>query len=96
MRFWFRLFGWDEQALKLPVIRKEKKLSKVLSKEECKQLFGAPHSMKHRFLLVFAYSARLRMNELHHSTFTWAQLVANYANLSSYRAGYSQDRQKSS
>ena len=27
MRFWFRLFGKDEQALKLPVIKKEKKLS---------------------------------------------------------------------
>ena len=66
MRFWFRLFGRDEQALKLPVIKKEKKLPEVLSKEECKQLFHAPRTLKHRFLLAFAYSAGLRMNELRH------------------------------
>jgi Site-specific recombinase XerD len=66
MRFWFRLFGRDEQALKLPVIKKEKKLPEVLSKEECKQLFRAPRTLKHRFLLAFAYSAGLRLNELRH------------------------------
>ena len=66
MRFWFRLFGKDEQALKLPVIKKEKKLPEVLSKEECKELFKAPRTLKHRFLLAFAYSAGLRMNELRH------------------------------
>lgn len=56
----------DEQALKLPVIKKEKKLPEVLSKEECKELFKAPRSLKHRFLLAFAYSSGLRMNELRH------------------------------
>lgn len=66
LRFWFRLFGKDEQALKLPVIKKEKKLPEVLSKEECKELFKAPRSLKRRFLLAFAYSAGLRMNELRH------------------------------
>ena len=66
MRFWFRLFGRDEKALQLPVIKKEKKLPEVLSKEECKQLFRAPRTLKHRFLLAFAYSAGLRMNELRH------------------------------
>ena len=66
MRFWFRLFGRDAQALKFPVIKKEKKLPEVLSKEECKQLFRAPRTLKHRFLLAYAYSAGLRMNELRH------------------------------
>ena len=66
MRFWFRLFGKDEKALQLPVIKKDKKLPEVLSKEECKQLFRAPRTLKHRFLLAFAYSAELRMNELRH------------------------------
>jgi site-specific recombinase XerD len=66
MRYWFRLFGRDELALKLPVIKKEKKLPVVLSKEECKKLFAAPRTLKHRFLLAFAYSAGLRMNELRH------------------------------
>lgn len=66
MRYWFRLFGKDELALKLPAIKKEKKLPVVLSKEECKKLFAAPRTLKHRFLLAFAYSAGLRMNELRH------------------------------
>ena len=66
MRFWFRLFGKDEHALVLPVIKKEKTLPEVLSKEECRMLFKAPRTLKHRFLLAFAYSAGLRMNELRH------------------------------
>ena len=66
MRFWLRLFGRDEQALKLPVIKKEKKLPEVLSKEECRKLFLVPRTLKHRFMLAFAYSAGLRMNELRH------------------------------
>ncbi|GLU57465.1 tyrosine-type recombinase/integrase [Dyadobacter frigoris] len=48
------------------MIKKEKKLPEVLSKEECKKLFKAPRTLKHRFLLSFAYSAGLRMNELRH------------------------------
>jgi site-specific recombinase XerD len=66
MRFWFRLFGKEESAIQLPVIKKEKKLPEVLSGEECKELFKAPRTLKHRFLLAFAYSAGLRMNELRH------------------------------
>src|SRR5690606_24524821 len=66
MRFWFRLFGKEEAAISLPVIKKEKKLPEVLSKEECKELFKAPRTLKHRFLLAFAYSSGLRMNELRH------------------------------
>lgn len=70
MKFWFRLFGMDAQALKLPMIKKEKKLPEVLSREECKELFKAPRLLKHRFLLAFAYSAGLRMNEVRHLRIT--------------------------
>ena len=64
LRYWFRLFGEDEKALRLPAIKKTETLPVVLSKEECKELFKAPRTLKHRFLLAFAYSAGLRMNEL--------------------------------
>jgi site-specific recombinase XerD len=64
LRFWFRLFGMDDHALKLPSIRKNNTLPVVLSKEECKILFKAPQTLKHRFLLAFAYGCGLRMNEL--------------------------------
>lgn len=64
LRYWFRLFEMDDRALQMPVIKKTHTLPTVLSKEECKQLFAAPRSLKHRFLLAFAYSGGLRMNEL--------------------------------
>ncbi|GHT41886.1 integrase [Bacteroidia bacterium] len=66
MRFWFRLFGKDAYAIRLPIIKKDKKLPEVLSKEECRELFKAPRSLKHRFLLAFAYSAGLRLNQVRH------------------------------
>jgi integrase/recombinase XerD len=64
LRYWFRLFGQGEKALRLPPIKKKQSLPVVLSKQECKVLFKAPRMLKHRFMLAFAYSAGLRMNEL--------------------------------
>jgi site-specific recombinase XerD len=64
LRYWFKLFGLPEMSLSMPPIKKKQTLPQVLSKEECKALFKAPRSLKHRFLLAFAYSAGLRMNEL--------------------------------
>lgn len=64
LRYWFRLFGMEEKAIAMPSIKKEEKLPVVLSKEECRELFKAPHWFKHRFLLAFAYGGGLRMNEL--------------------------------
>jgi integrase/recombinase XerD len=64
LRHWFRLFGMEEQAIAMPSIKKEEKLPVVMSKEECKELFAAPKTLKHRFLLAFAYAGGLRMNEL--------------------------------
>lgn len=66
LRYWFRLFDMEDTAIQMPVIKKEKTLPVVLSKQECRQLFVAPRLLKHRFLLSFAYSAVLRMNELRH------------------------------
>lgn len=66
LRYWFRLFDMENSALQMPVIKKEKTLPTVLSKEECKELFTAPRSLKHRFLLAFAYAGGLRMSELRH------------------------------
>lgn len=66
LRHWFRLFGLEEKALLMPSIKKSDTLPTVLSKEECKSLFKAPRNFKHRFLLAFAYSTGLRMNELRH------------------------------
>lgn len=70
LKYWFRIFGLEEAAIKMPMIKKDKTLPEVLSQQECKQLFKAPRLLKHRFLLAFAYSAGLRMNELRHIKIT--------------------------
>ena len=64
LRFWFRIFGMEENAIKLPSIKKNNTLPVVLSKKECKALFVAPRTFKHRYLLAFSYGCGLRMNEL--------------------------------
>jgi len=64
LRYWLRVFGKEEAALRMPPVKKKNTLPQVLSKQECKELFKAPRLLKHRFLLAFAYSAGLRMNEL--------------------------------
>jgi site-specific recombinase XerD len=45
-------------------MKKSHTLPEVLSKSECKELFKVPKSFKHRFLLAFAYSTGMRLNEL--------------------------------
>jgi integrase/recombinase XerD len=64
LRHWFRLFGMDEKAVQMPSLRKEEKLPVVLSREECIELFKAPRSFKHRFMLAFTYAGGFRLNEL--------------------------------
>ncbi len=64
LRHWFRLFGLDEKAIRLPSIRREEKLPVVLSRGEVKELISHASSFKHKFLLAIAYGSGLRMNEL--------------------------------
>lgn len=64
LRYWFRLFGMEGTALRMPVLKKRFSLPVVMSKAECKELFKAPRLLKHRYLLAFAYSCGLRMNEV--------------------------------
>src|SRR5436190_9285892 len=64
LRYWFRLFDMEDKAIQMPPIKKEKKLTVVLSRQECKELFKAPRTLKHSYLLAFAYASGLRINEL--------------------------------
>jgi len=81
LRYWFRLFDMEEKAIQMPPVKKEKKLPVVLSKQECKELFKAPRSLKHRFLLAFAYAGGLRMNELRLMKITDADLHRNQVHI---------------
>ena len=64
MRLWLRLYDKADAAIRIPVMKKKDTLPEVLSKRECKELFKAPKSFKHKFLLAFTYSTGMRLNEV--------------------------------
>ncbi len=64
LRFFFRLYGMEDRALKLPSISNHRKLPTVFSREELKRLFKAPQRLKHRVLFSLTYSAGLRVSEV--------------------------------
>jgi site-specific recombinase XerD len=64
VRKWLYLHDKDDLAIRIPIMKKSYTLPEVLSKEECKELFKAPKSFKHRFLLAFTYSTGMRLNEV--------------------------------
>ena len=53
---------WEQLKIKRP--RREKKLPVVLSIEEVERLINATQNIKHRAILMLAYSAGLRRQEL--------------------------------
>jgi site-specific recombinase XerD len=63
LRYCYRLLGITDKVVRLPKIKHDKKLPVVLSCQECKAIFNAPASLKHRVLLCFIYSSGLRAGE---------------------------------
>jgi len=63
LRLAFRLKGLEDRAIRLPSIKKVKKLPMVLSRKECRELFATPKLLKHRVLFSLIYSAGLRIRE---------------------------------
>lgn len=64
LRYLFRLMNRDDQAIRLPSIKRTRSLPTVLSTQECKRLFKAPKLLRHRVLLMMIYSAGLRVSEV--------------------------------
>jgi len=64
LRFVYRMEGMDELRLKLPVIRKRKKLPVVLSKEEVAAMINIPSLLKHRVMIALLYGCGLRCGEI--------------------------------
>jgi site-specific recombinase XerD len=64
MRMWLRMYGKSEDAIKIPLMKKSHPLPEVMSKGECRELFKAPKSFKHRFMLAFTYSTGMRLKEM--------------------------------
>jgi integrase/recombinase XerD len=57
------LLGMKNKMVKLPKLKKVKKLPVVLNLEECKALFTASKQLKHRLILSLIYSAGMRSGE---------------------------------
>jgi site-specific recombinase XerD len=64
LRYCYRLLGMNDKVVRMPKIKHNKKLPVVLSYQECKAIFDAPKSLKHRVLLCFIYSSGLRASEV--------------------------------
>lgn len=64
LRFVFRMEGLDELRLKLPSIRRRRKLPVVLSKEEVTAMMNIPCLFKHRVMIALLYGCGLRCAEL--------------------------------
>jgi len=64
LRYYFRLMGFNKNAIALPSLKKEFKLPVILNRQELKALFAAPKLLKHRIVLTLIYSAGLRGQEV--------------------------------
>ena len=64
--FYVKTLHRDWNVEKIPHPKKEKKLPVVLAQEEVKKLFEAVSNLKHRVMLMTAYSGGLRVSEVVH------------------------------
>jgi site-specific recombinase XerD len=55
---------WDVE--RIPCLKKPERLPVILDKEEVRRLFAATANLKHRTMLMLAYSAGLRVSEVAH------------------------------
>lgn len=60
----YKIQGEKDKYLSLPVMRHEKKLPVVLSREEVRRLIATPQRTKHQLLLMLLYGCGLRCAEI--------------------------------
>lgn len=64
LRYYFRSIALEHRNIALPSLKHHIKLPVILNRNELRELFKAPASLKHRVILTLAYSAGLRCREL--------------------------------
>ena len=64
LRFFYRLYDQEDRAIRLPSMKRKRKLPVVFSYEELRRLFKAPQRLKQRVLLCLIYAAGLRVSEV--------------------------------
>ncbi len=63
LRYVFKLDGLKDKYVALPVLKHDKKLPVVLSREEIKRMIDVTHLKKHRVLIMLLYGCGLRRCE---------------------------------
>ncbi len=65
IRFFFKeVLNKPLNLEEIPMMKKEKKLPKVISKEKIKQIIDSCENLKHKLIIKFLYSSGLRLSEL--------------------------------
>jgi site-specific recombinase XerD len=62
--FYYEVLGWGPMRLTIPRRKREEHQPEVLSGEEVKRVLAAASTLKHRAMLMTAYSGGLRVSEL--------------------------------
>lgn len=89
IRFYFKMLG-KPVNVSLPIIKDRKRLPAVLSKQEIKLLFQLTKNFKHQLILMFIYSAGLRVGEL--INLKWSDVDVNRMMLHIKQAKGGKDR----
>ncbi len=63
LRYLYRISGGDFQ-IKLPQIKRDKRLPVVLSRDEVRRMLESVRSQKHKVLILLLYGCGLRRNEI--------------------------------
>lgn len=64
LRFIYKMEGMDELRLRLPSIRKKRKLPVVLSRQEITAMMNIPCLLRHRVMIALLYGCGLRCGEV--------------------------------
>lgn len=89
MRFYFKALNLTLKV-RLPIIKDDKKLPIVLSKQECFSIINQTKNFKHRLILMFIYSGGLRVREL--TNLKWSDVNVNRMTIHIKRSKGRKDR----
>ena len=64
LRYNYRLLGMNKNAIALPSLKKDSKMTVILNLHELNELFAAPTLLNQRVVLTLIYSAGLRGQEV--------------------------------
>lgn len=89
LRYYFKMRGIKKHVA-LPIIKKERKMPVVLSKQECKEMICLTQNLKHRLILKLIYACGLRTKEV--TELKWTHLDIDRMTLLVKRSKGNKDR----